>query len=53
MKREKEVIHVSTRERILTIRLLEKAADYPAFAQAIGIECVQETSASNDDEEPP
>ena len=45
------MIYLSARERILTIRLMEKAAEHPAFAQAIGIECVQETNSS--DEEPP
>ena len=43
---------MSARERILTIRLMEKAAEHPAFAQAIGIECVQQTRISSDDEEP-
>ena len=36
------MIIVSIRERILTIRLLEKIAKDPDFAQAIGIENVKE-----------
>ena len=31
---------MSTRERILTIRLLEKAAKHPMHAQALGLEGV-------------
>ena len=31
---------MSTRERILTIRLLEKAAKHPMYARALGLEGV-------------
>ena len=31
-----------TRERILTIRLLEKVKEHPAYAKALGIEAVKE-----------
>ena len=44
---------MSARERILTIRLLDKAARHPAYAAALGIECVQEGTGLNDLEEPP
>ena len=34
---EKEGVFLSTRERILTIRLLEKLGKHPAYAQVLGI----------------
>ena len=37
----KEVMHLSTRERILTIRLLEKLERDPAFAAALGLETAE------------
>ena len=51
--RAKEVILLSARERILTIRLLDKAARHPMYAAALGIEYVQERVGSDDLEEPP
>ena len=36
----KEVVLLSTRERILTIRLLEKVTRDPVYAEALGIEDV-------------
>ena len=44
---------VSAKERILTIRILEKAAVRPALAEALGIECGGETIPVNEPEEPP
>ena len=44
---------MSARERILTIRLLDKVARHPMFATTLGIECVQELVGSDDLEEPP
>ena len=44
---------VSARERILTIRILEKAAARPALAAALGIECGEESALLNEPEEPP
>ena len=38
----KEVILLSTRERILAIRLLEKVKGNPAYANALGMEVVKE-----------
>ena len=49
----KEVMPVSARERILTIRILEKAAARPALAAALGIECGEESALVNEPEEPP
>ena len=37
---------LSTRERILTIRLLEKVKEYPAYAKALGIEVEKEKRIS-------
>jgi hypothetical protein len=36
------VILLSTRERILTIRLLEKVKKHASYANALGIEAVKE-----------
>ena len=44
---------MSTRERILTIRLLEKASRQPAFAALLGIEGVTDASDQEGNEEPP
>ena len=44
---------MNARERILTIRLLDKVARHPMFAASLGIECVQEMVGSDDSEEPP
>lgn len=44
---------MSTGERILTIRLLDKVARHPIYTGALGIECVQERVGSDDLEEPP
>jgi len=44
---------LSVRERILTIRLLDKVARHPMYAAALGIECVQEVVSLDDLEEPP
>ncbi|MGN0335843.1 MAG: hypothetical protein ACI4DV_09355 [Lachnospiraceae bacterium] len=44
---------MSVRERILTIRLLDKVSGHPMYAVALGIECVQEMVGSDDLEEPP
>ena len=42
-----------TRERILTIRLLEKAAKTPRYAAALGIVCIGEDICQEDVEAPP
>ena len=44
---------VSARERILTIRILEKAAARPALAASLGIECGGESVPVKEPEEPP
>ena len=44
---------MSVRERILTIRLFDKVRKQPAYAAALGIECVQEKPGAEDREEPP
>jgi len=41
------------RERILTIRLLDKVKRNPAYAAALGIECVPDTPGTEEQEEPP
>ncbi len=41
------------RERILTIRLLEKVSKHPMCAVFLGIVCTQETAAPEDEEKPP
>lgn len=51
--RAKEVILLSVRERILTIRLLDKVTSYPMYTAALGIEYVQKMAGSDDLEEPP
>ena len=43
---------MSTRERILTIRLLEKASGQPAFAALLGIES-STAKETEEKEEPP
>ncbi len=40
---------MSVKERILTIRLIEKAAKQPMFAASLGIEVVQEISSEEED----
>ena len=44
---------LSVRERILTIRLLDKLSKQPMYASVLSIECVQEMGGSDDLEEPP
>ena len=44
---------MSTRERILTIRLMEKASRQPAFAALLGIDCITDLSCQEEKEEPP
>jgi len=44
---------LSTRERILTIRLLDKVTRHPMYAAALGIECKQTLIGSDDTDEPP
>ena len=44
---------MNTRERILTIRLLEKASRQPAFAALLGIDCITDASGQEEKEEPP
>lgn len=44
---------LNVRERILTIRLLDKVARQLMYATTLGIECVQELVGSDDLEEPP
>ena len=41
------------RERILTIRLLDKLSAHPAYAASLGIEYAQETVSPDDSQEPP
>lgn len=52
MKR-KDVMGLYTRERILTIRLLEKAAKKPRYAVSLGIVCMREDICQEDVEAPP
>ena len=49
----KEVTLMSVKERILTIRLFDKVMRQPAYAAALGIECIQDPSFPEDREEPP
>lgn len=44
---------LSTRERILTIRLFDKVARHPMYAMGLGIECEQDRIGLDDLEEPP
>lgn len=46
---ERIVIRMSTRERILTIRLMEKLQVYPEYARKLGVEVidVQRTTAAD------
>lgn len=37
----REVVYLRTRERILMLRLMEKAARHPAYAEALGLTCVE------------
>lgn len=38
---------MSTRERILTIRLMEKVSSNPAYAKALGVEVLEMITASD------
>ena len=49
----KGVIYMSVRERILTIRLLDKADRHPVFAASLGIECSDKMAGPDELEEPP
>lgn len=44
---------MSTRERIMTIRLMDKAAKHPLYATLLGIEMVAEKEGVEDACEPP
>lgn len=44
---------MSTRERILTIRLLEKASGHPVYAALLGIEAMSDVCRQDEKEEPP
>ena len=44
---------MSTRERIMTIRLMDKAAKHPLYATLLGIEIVTEKEGMEDAGEPP
>ena len=44
----KEVILLSTRERIMTIRLLDKILKHPLYAKALGIEGIQQRTGPGD-----
>ena len=46
-------IEMSTRERIMTIRLLDKAAKHPLYATLLGIEVVTKKEGMEDAGEPP
>ena len=46
-------IKMSTRERITTIRLMDKAAKHPLYATLLGIEMVTEKEGVEDAGEPP
>jgi len=46
-------IEMSTRERIMTIRLIDKAAKHPMYAALLGIEIVTEMDGMEDAGEPP
>ena len=44
---------MNVRERILTIRLMDKLAQNPDYAAVLGVECVQSTDGLGDPEDPP
>ena len=44
---EKDVIAMSVKERILTIRLMEKLAEKPVLSDALGLTPVNEIVISN------
>ena len=46
-------VEMSTRERIMTIRLMDKAAKHPLYATLLGIEIVTEKEGMEDAGEPP
>lgn len=46
-------VEMSTRERIMTILLMDKAAKHPLYATLLGIEIVTEKEGMNDAGEPP
>ena len=45
--------NMSTRERIISVRLLEKAARQPGFAELLGIQGYMKKIESEEPEEPP
>ena len=46
-------VEMSTRERIMTILLMDKAAKHPLYATLLGIEIVTEKEGMKDAGEPP
>ena len=46
-------VEMSTRERIMTILLMDKAAKHPLYATLLGIEIVTEEEGMKDAGEPP
>lgn len=44
---------MSTRERIMTIRLIDKASKYPGYAASLGIAFVTELGCIEDTGKPP
>jgi len=44
---------LNARERILTIRLMEKAAGHPGYAAMLGIVCGQGSENAEESDEPP
>lgn len=49
----KGVMLLNVRERILTIRLMDKFAQNPEYAAVLGVECVQDMDGLGDPEDPP
>ena len=44
---------MSTRERIMTIRLVDKVSKHPMYAASLGIEIMAEMVGKEDADEPP
>ena len=53
MYETKGEIEMSARERIMTIRLMDKVAKHPLYAALLGIEIVTEKEGMEDAGEPP
>ena len=45
-------MHMTVKQRILTIRLMEKLEDHPAYAEALGIEAAGGAREQNMESDP-